>query len=301
MTSIVAIENNIPLELELTSNLKDINITDEKINNNASSIGNKRDLIEGINIVHNVLKKKKDGSISEESSSIKKEREKIVICSADNFFTKNGVYEWDGKKISEAHNECQTDFKEAIELKKNSKTMRIYIDNTNIHWWEYKDYLKTASHITNTVIVEFMFDDKDILYDDDIPEEERICKRNNHKVPIHTVKGMHKRFQPFSFKKLPKTFNESRILVYRIKKKKHPSTDYIITHLSKNCGKKNLKMSSSIKENDIFDEIYLDLVEQKWWCIDSFPVFIFRGIPGAGKSTFIKKLEEVEKMSPSFI
>lgn len=53
----------------------------------------------------------------------------INVCSADAFFMKDGKYEWDLSKFSEAYGKCLRDFVETVSEKDWST---VVVDNTNI-------------------------------------------------------------------------------------------------------------------------------------------------------------------------
>ncbi|KAM8971371.1 NEDD4-binding protein 2 isoform X2 [Sarcophilus harrisii] len=60
-----------------------------------------------------------------------------VILSSDDFFYKNGQYQFDGNLLGEAHEWNQKRAKEALE----KKVSPIIIDNTNLQAWEMKPYI----------------------------------------------------------------------------------------------------------------------------------------------------------------
>ncbi|XP_074131394.1 NEDD4-binding protein 2 isoform X2 [Sminthopsis crassicaudata] len=60
-----------------------------------------------------------------------------IILSSDDFFYKNGQYQFDGNLLGEAHEWNQKRAKEALE----KKVSPIIIDNTNLQAWEMKPYI----------------------------------------------------------------------------------------------------------------------------------------------------------------
>ncbi|XP_072476645.1 NEDD4-binding protein 2 isoform X2 [Notamacropus eugenii] len=60
-----------------------------------------------------------------------------IILSSDDFFCKNGQYQFDGNLLGEAHEWNQKRAKEALE----KKISPIIIDNTNLQAWEMKPYI----------------------------------------------------------------------------------------------------------------------------------------------------------------
>lgn len=62
------------------------------------------------------------------------------VCSADQFFERNGVYNFDPSKLKAAHHSCK---QKSIQAFKNGKRI-IVIDNCNVCIWEFRDYLSLA-------------------------------------------------------------------------------------------------------------------------------------------------------------
>lgn len=62
-----------------------------------------------------------------------------LILSTDDFFNNNGTYNFDGKKLSEAHKWNQERAVAAMEAE--TKKTPIIIDNTNLQPWEPKIYV----------------------------------------------------------------------------------------------------------------------------------------------------------------
>ncbi|XP_043829231.1 NEDD4-binding protein 2 isoform X2 [Dromiciops gliroides] len=60
-----------------------------------------------------------------------------IILSSDDFFNKNGQYQFDGNLLGEAHEWNQKRAKEALE----KKVSPVIIDNTNLQSWEMKPYI----------------------------------------------------------------------------------------------------------------------------------------------------------------
>ena len=66
----------------------------------------------------------------------------IVVSSADHFFfTADGLYQFDHRNLSDAHEACRKRAQEAAERGQN-----IVIDNTNIRRWEMSEYYQIARH-----------------------------------------------------------------------------------------------------------------------------------------------------------
>jgi predicted kinase len=64
-----------------------------------------------------------------------------VICTADDFFEKNGGYDFDASKLGQAHKECQNKFECALQ---DPKITNIVVANTNVKPSDYQYYMDTA-------------------------------------------------------------------------------------------------------------------------------------------------------------
>lgn len=107
-----------------------------------------------------------------------------AICSADNYFVHNGVYNFDASKLSEAHQQC---LQSCIAAMKEKKEL-IVVDNTNTKKWEYEKYIEAAKNLNYcTEIIEFI-----ACCDEHALE---LAKRNVHKVPTEIVMRQYNRFQ----------------------------------------------------------------------------------------------------------
>lgn len=81
--------------------------------------------------------------------NIKKVYQDAVICSADNFFMVDGVYDFNPEKLKDAHQYCQKCAQQAA--KRNCHV--IIIDNTNVRHWEYQVYLKMCKEYNYVAVV----------------------------------------------------------------------------------------------------------------------------------------------------
>jgi len=108
-----------------------------------------------------------------------------VIVSADDFFQKQGFYQFDVSKLAMAHNECKQKFLAAI----RSRQVFIVVDNGNAMRWEYAPFVELAERENYFVrIVEFACFSS---------EEVDACHRRNvHNVPPHAMANMLRRWQP---------------------------------------------------------------------------------------------------------
>jgi predicted kinase len=105
-----------------------------------------------------------------------------TVCSADNFFMQNGVYNWDASKLGRAHDWCLNTFNEA--LRRNDSS--IVVDNTNTKLREFKRYRDEALMYGYEVNVVRLVVDPAIA-----------AARNLHGVPADKVQAMQDRFQDF--------------------------------------------------------------------------------------------------------
>lgn len=121
---------------------------------------------------------------STEASKIAKDPES-VICSADNYFIKNGKYTFNAKELPNAHYFCAKLFMQALKDGVNC----VVVDNTNIKKRDYRDYLAYAEQYGYTVKVVVVggFSAADV---------EIYHNRNTHKVPKDVISRMASQFEP---------------------------------------------------------------------------------------------------------
>lgn len=105
-----------------------------------------------------------------------------LICSADDFFMKDGVYKFDGVKIGMAHAECFSKFMRNIE--NTLPIAKIVIDNTNTQLWEMAPYRAVAHYFGHGVRIIRMACDPEIA-----------ASRCVHGVPNGAVMNMHSRME----------------------------------------------------------------------------------------------------------
>lgn len=79
---------------------------------------------------------------SSKSTFVKDNLKTFVPLSADDYFIKDGVYQYDREKIGEAHKQCMRRFIDVLTGGPNLHD--IVIDNTNIRVMEYIAYIKVA-------------------------------------------------------------------------------------------------------------------------------------------------------------
>ena len=81
------------------------------------------------------------------ADSIKDLHPNAVICCADDYFVKNGTYQFDVSKLGAAHGACYRKFKEALDKREKA----IIVANTATSAREWKDYEKEAKAAGYTV------------------------------------------------------------------------------------------------------------------------------------------------------
>lgn len=109
-----------------------------------------------------------------------------LICSADQFFVnpKSGEYEFDSKKLGNAHSYCRGKAEAAMWL----GTDVVIVDNTNTQKWEFEPYVLLAEENEYDVeeVIVGTLDEQDLkIY----------ANRNTHGVPLDAIRKMARRFQ----------------------------------------------------------------------------------------------------------
>jgi predicted kinase len=111
----------------------------------------------------------------------------IAVCSADDYFTRDGLYEFDAAKLPEAHADCMGKVLQAMTLGHEC----IVVDNPHTHRWEYQNYVlmgKLAGYEVR--IIEIMPQTVEGL---------KLCAdRNRHRVPAKVIATMAMHFEPDS-------------------------------------------------------------------------------------------------------
>ena len=101
--------------------------------------------------------------------------DKMIRLEADNYFIKNGVYQYDAAFITKAHEHCKQCFLRAM-----SKGLDIIISNTSVKTWEWSEYKTLAEkegYMVHIVVKENHHDGMTI-----------------HDVPMATVMRMKRNF-----------------------------------------------------------------------------------------------------------
>lgn len=108
-------------------------------------------------------------------STFTKQQTNAVVCSADQYFTKDGEYKFDVTKLSEAHGECLRRFTQALLEKKDL----VLVDNTNTTVLEIAPYYSMAKAYGYAVKLVTVQCDPETAY-----------SRNIHGVPLPAIKAM---------------------------------------------------------------------------------------------------------------
>lgn len=103
---------------------------------------------------------------------------------ADMFFMKDGVYNFEGSKIKDAHDWCQLKVEEAMKFNKDTYGLdnsEIAVSNTFTQEWEMEPYYKLAEKYGYNVF--------------SLIVENRHGGENTHGVPAEKVEVMKNRFE----------------------------------------------------------------------------------------------------------
>ncbi|KAM8878958.1 NEDD4-binding protein 2 [Spinachia spinachia] len=109
-----------------------------------------------------------------------------VTLSTDNYFYRNGVYQYDRAALGEAHEWNHKQAKEAFDRGANP----IIVDNTNMQGWEMKPYVAQALKHGYKVL----FREPDTWWKNKPRELER---RNSHNVPVERIRRMLESYERF--------------------------------------------------------------------------------------------------------
>lgn len=124
----------------------------------------------------------------------------FVVCSADDFFMRDGQYKFQASSLSRAHNACMNTFLRAL----SDRVHTIIVDNTSTQRWEYESYKLAAQIIhSDEQTADAAESPKTPLYDVKIleihcPNKDvalRMAGRNQHGVQPDKELQMFKRFQ----------------------------------------------------------------------------------------------------------
>lgn len=115
---------------------------------------------------------------SGKSTYAAKEYPDYQVCSADHYFTHNGVYTFDAKLLPFSHRSCLDKFLGLLQ----SNCSGIVVDNTNVHAHEISPYLRLADVFLYDVEIVRLYCDPASAFN-----------RNVHGVPFKTVLDMTRR------------------------------------------------------------------------------------------------------------
>jgi predicted kinase len=105
------------------------------------------------------------------------------VFSADHYFLKDGVYQFDYKKLGEAHNQCLNRFTQWLMFSR-ADTPTAVIDNTNISAVECAPYLQLGLAFGHDIEIITL-----------VCSVETSFKRNIHGVPLKTIESMASRLE----------------------------------------------------------------------------------------------------------
>ena len=128
---------------------------------------------------------------SHKSLEIQSENPNTEIVSADYFWDREGYYDFDFKKLSEAHQFCFSEFKKAI-----SKGSNVIVDNTNLKYQDVKKYLDYL--LENNSQSDFKYSVKfiQVSYNDlNTAIALRKDRADGKNVPEQTIRRMFKEFK----------------------------------------------------------------------------------------------------------
>lgn len=118
--------------------------------------------------------------------AIQKVYPSAVLCSADNYFMREGKYHFRSDDLGTAHKYCQKLAEDAV----RNNTNVIIIDNTNVKCWEMKFYMDLArQHLYHIVIVEPKMDWRN--------DPSLLASRSTHDVDENTIRKKIKTFEDY--------------------------------------------------------------------------------------------------------
>ncbi|XP_032823163.2 uncharacterized protein LOC116949687 [Petromyzon marinus] len=107
-----------------------------------------------------------------------------VVLSTDQFFCRNGRYEYNASQLEAAHTWNHQQAEKAMKLGKSP----VIIDNTNLNFWEMKPYVLAALEHTYKVI----FKEPKTQW---LLNANQLARRNTHGVTVEKIKRMLLRFE----------------------------------------------------------------------------------------------------------
>lgn len=113
--------------------------------------------------------------------------EEKYIFSADDYFTKDGIYTYDRDKISEAHADCFARFKSALENADDGT--KLVVANVNHRHKNMTPYIESCKK-SNRSVKFFVVN----LFDQKLSNEE-LFMRNVHGVPLEVISNFRNTWQ----------------------------------------------------------------------------------------------------------
>lgn len=107
------------------------------------------------------------------------------VCEADQYFEIGGDYQFDPKKLSQAHAWCREKTRRVLQRGES-----VAVANTFTQWWEMEPYFQMAEETGAEVEVVS-------VYDGGCSDEE-LAARNLHGVPLETIRRMRERWEDHS-------------------------------------------------------------------------------------------------------
>lgn len=110
--------------------------------------------------------------------------DKSVVCSADDFWMKDGEYNFNPKLLGKAHQECKFKYTRLLETDLGNNKLVAVVDNTNTSAKEIKFYLNMAEELDIDIEI--------ILFSCTV---ETSAKRNIHNVPLAILEKMNNKLK----------------------------------------------------------------------------------------------------------
>jgi 2',3'-cyclic-nucleotide 3'-phosphodiesterase len=134
------------------------------------------------------------------------DRYDTIINSTDDYWLRpDNFYDFNYKRLGEAHAWNLDQFKSNIEAYKN-EAVAVLVDNTNITFKDCKPYIDFA--LSNNYRVYLVEPDTEWAWDVD-----ECFKRNTHRVPLESIKRMKDKWEPSSLIKSNYPENEVSICI----------------------------------------------------------------------------------------
>ncbi|XP_067932550.1 2',3'-cyclic-nucleotide 3'-phosphodiesterase-like [Watersipora subatra] len=110
-----------------------------------------------------------------------------AVCSADQYFMRDGKYNFDRSKLREAHNGCQQKAQQLCE----QQSRVVIIDNTQVKTWETKAYIQLAKTYGYVVIML-------VPLAQHTASPQTLAQRNSHGVDAETIQQKLHMFEEYN-------------------------------------------------------------------------------------------------------